>query len=64
LIRKGEQFIVIEFHDERDFMSILTRNYAQDTQRGGNSIAACFERQLNNVFWVKVDRIGRKGRPS
>jgi len=61
---ESEQFIVIDFRNEWDFISVFARNTAQYTQRGGNSIAACCNRQFDNVFRVKVIGLGAKEAPA
>jgi hypothetical protein len=61
LIRVGEQFVVVDFQNERDAVGILTRNHPQDTQCSGNGIAAAFEGEFDDVFWVEVSWVGGKG---
>ena len=58
----GEQFIVIHFHDERDFVSVLARDGAENTERGRDGVTAAFNGQLDDVAAVEIIRILRKAR--
>ena len=50
----GEQFIVIHFHDERDFVSVLARDGAENAERGRDGVTAAFNGQLDDVAAVEV----------
>jgi len=62
LIGEGEQFIVVYFRNEWDFVGGCAK-YCLILQ-GGSTIATCFDRQLDNIFRVKVDRVGCKDAPA
>src|SRR5439155_14307026 len=54
---KGEQIIVIDFHNEWDCMSRLARDGAEKTQRGSNGVAAAFDGELDDVAAVEITGI-------
>src|SRR5882672_6866887 len=61
LIRQRQQLVMIDFHDERNLVRILTSDDAQHAKGRGNSVAATFHCQLHNIFRIEVLRIGSKG---
>ena len=53
---------MIHFHDERDFVSVLARDGAENTERGRDGVTAAFNGQLDDVAAVEIIRILRKAR--
>src|ERR1044071_836344 len=58
----SEQFIVIEFYQERDFVSVLSRDCAEDAEGRGDGIATAFDGQAHDVLRIKIIRIFREAR--
>ena len=57
VIRIRQQLIMIDLHQKRDFVRVLTRHHAEHPKRGGNRIASAFDGKLDNVFRIKVIRV-------
>ena len=57
----GQEFIVVDLDDKRDFMGVFPGDSSQDPERGGNGIAPSGYCQLNDVFRIKIDGIRGKG---
>ena len=60
LVRIGEQFVVVQFHEERDFVRVFAGHRAEHAERGGDGVAAAFDGKLHDVFGVETIRIFRK----
>ena len=45
---------MIHFHDERDFVSVLARDGAENAERGRDGVTAAFNGQLDDVAAVEV----------
>ena len=58
----GEQFIVVDLEDKGNFMGIAPGYRGQDPQGGGHGVAAAFDGQFDDIFRIKIDGVGRKGR--
>ena len=65
VIRIGisEKLVMIDLDNERNFVGVFAGNGSQHAQGGGNGIAAAFNRQLDNIFRIEIDRVGCKGCP-
>ena len=50
----GQQFVVIDLHDERNLMRVLARHHPQRAKRGGDRVAPALDGQLDNVFGIEV----------
>ncbi len=51
---KGQQLIVIDLYDERDFVGVLARDRAEHAEGGSHGVAAAFDGQLDDIPAVKV----------
>src|SRR6185437_2598142 len=45
--------VVINLKNERNLVRVLTSEESKHTQGAGNSVGTAFDRELDNVFWVK-----------
>jgi hypothetical protein len=61
-IGEGEQFIVIDFHNERDFVGVLARDRTENAECGSDGVAAAFDGELDDVAAVEIIRIFREAR--
>ncbi len=61
-VRHCHQFVVVQLHDERDFVRVFARHDAQHAERGSDGVAAAFDGQLHDVFRVKIIRVLREAR--
>ena len=59
-----QQFIVVDFENEGDFMSILTGHRGKHPQSGGHTVASSFHGKLHDFFGVEILRIGSEGSSS
>ena len=59
-VRQCQQLIVINFDDERNFVRVLSRDAAQDTEGRSDAVAAAFDRQLHDVPRIEIFRIRSK----
>ncbi len=50
----SQKLVVVELHDERDFVGVLARHRAQHAERAGHGVAPAFERQPHDVLGVEV----------
>ncbi len=55
-----QQFVVIDFHYERDLVGIFPGHGSQYPESGRHCIAVGFEGQLHNILGIKVKGIGGK----
>jgi hypothetical protein len=61
-IRIGEEFVVVDLHQEWDFVGILTGHGTEDTEGGGNGVAATLDGELYDVLGIEIERIlGKAG---
>ena len=51
---------MVELHEERNLVSVLSAHCAANAKRGGNRVAATLDRQLDDVLGIKVGRILRE----
>ena len=58
----GQQFVVVDFYDERNLVGIAAGDGSQHAQRRGYAVAAAFDRQPDDIFGIEVDRIGGERR--
>src|SRR4030095_3843047 len=58
LIRQCKQLVVIDLHDERDFVCVLSSYGSEHTKSRSNSVAAAFNSQLHDVLRIEIERIG------
>src|SRR5262245_12182061 len=56
-VREGQQLVVVEFHEERNLMRILSGHCAQDSESGGDGIAAAFNGEAHDVFGIEIIRV-------
>ena len=54
LVREGQQLIVIDLYDERDFVGVLARDGAEHPEGGSHGVAAAFDGQLDDVPAIKI----------
>src|SRR5688572_19802971 len=59
LIGVAEKFIVVDFHDERNFVSIHSGDSTKHAKCRGYGIAVAFDSQLNDIFRIKKNRVRR-----
>ncbi|MNQ97621.1 hypothetical protein D3C85_1132770 [compost metagenome] len=60
LIGIAEQFIMIQFYNERDFMSIFSRHHTEASNCACYCITAPLNGQVNNVTRIKIHRVCTK----
>src|SRR6266446_7422820 len=53
-VRKRQQLVMIDLHDERDFVSVLARDGTEHAKGGSHGVAAAFDGQLDDVPAVEV----------
>jgi hypothetical protein len=56
-VRIRQQFVVVEFDKERDFVSVFAGDGTKDAKCGSNRIAATFHRKTHDVFRIEVDGV-------
>ena len=56
----GEQLVVVEFYDERNFVGVLAGDGAQHAEGGGHGVAVAFHGELDDIFGVEIIGIFRK----
>ena len=56
----AQEFIMVDFDDERDFVRVFPAHDAQYAIGGGNAVAAAFNGQLYDVFRIEINRVGGK----
>ena len=61
LVRKRQQLVMINFHDERNLVGILSRDAAEYSERRSHPIASAVDRQLHNVAGIEILWVRRKG---
>ncbi len=54
---------MIDFDQERNLVGIFAGDVTQHAKGGSDRVAAAFNGQFNNVFRVKIGRIGGKRGP-
>src|SRR5205085_10480753 len=59
-VRQRQQLVVIDLHDEGNLVRVLARDGTQHSKSGRDSVAAAFDRELDNVFRVEVFGVGSK----
>ena len=62
-VRIRKQFIMIQLHNERYLMGILTRYGTQDSESGSHGVAAAFNSQFHDILRVEIDRVRSKRSP-
>src|SRR5208283_3018912 len=60
LVWISEQFIVIDLHDERNFVGIFAGDGAKHAKRGSHGVATAFDGQFDNVFAIKIVGVFRE----
>ncbi len=53
----GEEFVVIDFYEEGNFVGVFARDGAEDAEGGGDGVAAALDGQLDDIFTVEVDGV-------
>jgi len=56
-VGKGEQFVVVELHDEGNFVRIFVSDRAKNSEGRGDRVAFAFDGELDDVFRVEIVRI-------
>ena len=59
-IGKGQQLIVIDFHNEWDFVRVLARNRAEHAEGRSYGVAAAFDGEFYDVLAVEIIRVLRE----
>jgi len=59
-IGQGQQFVMIDFYDEWDFVRVPASHAAEHAERRGDPVTATFNRQLHDIVRVEVLRIRRE----
>ncbi len=59
----AQRFVVVELHEERNAVRVATRNRRQHAVGGGHAVTARFNSQFDDVFRVKIERVGGKRGP-
>ena len=54
---------MIQLHNERYLMGILTRYGTQDSESGSHGVAAAFNSQFHDILRVEIDRVRSKRSP-
>lgn len=52
---------MIQFHNERNFVSIFSAHERETTQSCGHGIAATLDCQFYNIFWIEIDGVWSEG---
>ena len=52
---------MVDLDDEGNLVRVLARHRAQHAEGRGHRVAAAFDGQLDDVFRVEIDRVGREG---
>src|SRR5207253_10730257 len=61
-VRQRQQLVMIDFNDKRNFVSVLSSDASQYTERRGHAVTAALDRQLHQVFGIEVLRVrGERG---
>ena len=53
---------MVKFEDKGDFVGIFAGDHSEYAQRGCHGITAPFNGEFDDVFGIKVDGVGGKGR--
>src|SRR5690606_1654354 len=61
-VGEAEEFIVVDLHNKRNLMRILTAHNSEHPVGGSNGITAAFDSEFYNIFRIKINRIGSKSR--
>src|SRR5882724_4648681 len=62
LVRKGQELVVIDFHEKWNLVGIFTSHSTQNPKGGSKRIAAAFDSQAYNIFGVEIIRVFGKTR--
>ena len=54
LVRVSQQLVVVQLHEERNLVGVLAGHRAEHAQRGGDGVAAAFDRQLHDVLGIEI----------
>src|SRR5580658_7326040 len=60
-VRQAEEFVMIDLYDEGDSVGIFTGHDVKYPKSGRDGVTTGFDRQLDDVLGVKIDRVGREG---
>ena len=53
----GQQFVVVDFDEEGDFVGILPRHRTEHAKSGSHRIAPALNRQFDDLFGIEINRI-------
>lgn len=56
--RVAQRFVVVEFDQERNFMRVAARYRRQHAVGGSDAVTAGFNRQLDDVLRIEIQRVG------
>jgi len=51
---------VVDLHDKRNLVRVATRHRGQHAERGGHTVAAAFDGELDDVLGIEINRVGCK----
>ncbi len=57
----AQRFVMVELHQERDAMRVAARHRGQHAVGRRHAVTAGFDRQLDDIFRIKVQRVGGEG---
>ena len=60
LVGVAQELVVVDLDHEGDAVRVLARDAAQDAKGRGHGVTAALKRKLDDLLWVKVDRVGRE----
>ena len=53
-VGEGEEFVVIDFYDEGNFVRVFAGDGTEDAVSGSDGVAAAFDGELDDVFTVEI----------
>ena len=60
--RIGQELVVVQLADERDPVRVAARHRSEDSERGGDGVAAALDRQFDDLLTVEIHRVGGERR--
>src|SRR5579864_6649222 len=60
LVGESEQFVVIDFYDEGNFVRVLAGHGAQHAESRSDGVAVALDGELDDIFAVEIVRILRE----
>ncbi len=59
----AQRFVMVELHQERNTMRVTARHRGQHAVGRRHAVTAGFDRQLDDILRIKVQRVGGEGGP-